>query len=317
MEKVIFDTNAYRYLVTDKTDKEIEALIKKVNYREEKNNIESLLNPIVAKELLAHIANKNDTSFKKCLKAIKALYYHNGNDSEYSMIPTPELLISNIFFKRLPEKKVETNYAFGQMAYYFAKKPNKHAFNKFQRNLNLNATDVYQAERGFAEEMENYLKLIDPDKKGWKVFDENPKGRTKALSDIRNQVAETFALGYLFIVRDLLEKEGKVEEKSKDETIIELKPMVPDFIKAFPEPIALYQLVLENMINSEFNLYEKNRGNFIWDIHMLFYAGQNSIQNSKIIFVTSDKAMIDTALGTNSNNTVLNFEEYMEYLGLK
>lgn len=317
MEKVIFDTNAYRYLVTNKTDNEIDAIIEKVKYREQQNDIESLLNPIVAKELLAHIANKKDTSFQKCLKAIKALYYHNGNDTEYSMIPTPELLISKSFFNETIDKKIETNKAFGQMAYHFAKDPSNHTFRKFQRNLNLNAKDVEEVEQAFAKEMEGFLKIIDPNKIGWKVFDYNPIGRTKALSDMRNLVAETFALGFLYIVRGLLENEGKVISKSEKETLKELRLMVPDFIKIFPEPIALYQLVLENMINSEFNLYENNRGNFIWDIQMLFYAGQNSIQNSKIIFVTSDKAMISTALGTNPNNTVLNFEEYMEYLGLK
>lgn len=42
MDKVIFDTNAYRYLVTDKTFEQIDKLVQKLKSREEKNNIESL-----------------------------------------------------------------------------------------------------------------------------------------------------------------------------------------------------------------------------------------------------------------------------------
>lgn len=50
---------------------------------------------------------------------------------------------------------------------------------------------------------------------------------------------------------------------------------------------------------------------------MRYYVGQNSIGDLKIIFVTSDKVMIENALSTNSRKVVLTFDEYMEYLGLK
>ena len=89
------------------------------------------------------------------------------------------------------------------------------------------------------------------------------------------------------------------------------------FIKIFPEPISLFKLVLENILNSEFNIFENSRSNFVWDIHLMFNVGSNTIGSSKIIFVTSDKAIIRTALGTNPKNLVLTFDEYMEYLGLK
>jgi hypothetical protein len=93
--------------------------------------------------------------------------------------------------------------------------------------------------------------------------------------------------------------------------------LAKEFIKVFPEPIALQKFVMENMITSEFNIYEKNRANFIWDIQMMFYVGQNSIKNSKMIFVTSDKAMVSSALKTNSSNVIFTFDEYMGFLGLR
>lgn len=300
MEKVIFDTNAYRYLVTGKTNKGIDAIVKKINDRERKNGIESLLNPIVAKELLAHIANKKDSSYTKCLKALKALYFHNGNDINYSMIPTPELLISNLFFNQVIDRRVETNKAFGQLVHAFAKTPSNYVYQKFQHNLNFNAKDVRNVEQGFAKSMEDFLQSIDPNRNGWKVFENDKIGRGKALKNLRNEDASIeIAMAYLFVTRDLLVKEGKLTEKSSNALMTELQPLAKEFIKVFPEPIALQKFVMENMITSEFNIYEKNRANFIWDIQMMFYVGQNSIKNSKMIFVTSDKAMVSSALKTN------------------
>lgn len=83
MEKLIFDTNAYRYLASENSKRGLIALIQKLKHREKLNGIESLLNPIAAQELLAHVATRKDKSFVKCLKAIKALYYHSGNNSEF------------------------------------------------------------------------------------------------------------------------------------------------------------------------------------------------------------------------------------------
>ena len=86
MEKVIFDTNGYRDLVAHKTDNQIEKILKRLKDRESKHNIESLISPIVTKELLAHLADKSDPSFDKCLKANRALYFHSGSEKSYRML---------------------------------------------------------------------------------------------------------------------------------------------------------------------------------------------------------------------------------------
>ena len=181
MDKVIFDTNAYRYLVTNRDLSEIEKVINKVKYREEKNNIETLISPIVAKELLAHVANKKDPSFEKCLKAIKAMYLHSGNDENYKMIASSELLISQAFFQKTIKAKIETNKAIGQMLYHLAKEPSDHVFRKFQFNLNSNYDHVVSSENEFAVSMKQFITTIDPNANGWKIFENDDIGRKKAL----------------------------------------------------------------------------------------------------------------------------------------
>ena len=314
MEKVIFDTNAYRYLSTGKSYEEIDKLIKKVKYREQKENIETLISPIVAKELLAHVANKNDPSFEKCLKAIKALYLHSGNDNEYNMIASPELLISKAFFGKEIPAKVETNIAIGQIIYHLATNPTDYIFAKFQHNLNLNYEHVIKSENEFALAMKQFITSLDPNADEWKVFVDDSIGRTKALKQIRSeQVSKEIALGYLFLVYQLLMYSGEISALPTKEII----ERADKFIEVFPEPIALYKVVMENLVNSEFNLFENSRANFVWDIHLMFNIGKHSIKGSNIIFVTADKAMIRAAIGENAQCSILTFDEYMEYLGLK
>lgn len=318
MEKVIFDTNAYRYLVADKTNRQVTKIIQKLKDKERKNDIESMMSPIVAMELLAHVANKRDSSYPKCLKAIKALYYHSGTDKEIGIMPSSELLISKVFFKEEIQSRVETHKAIGQVLLNLAKNPSEHTFKKFQRNLNLNAQHVKDTENAFATELKSFLKKIDPNCVDWDVFKNDPAKRTKALKDVRSvNTSIALAAGYLYIVYKLLVKDGKLPNKSDNDIFTDIAPMAKDFLQMFPEPIALYKVVLENLINGGFNLFEDSRSNFVWDIHLMFNVGQNSIGNSKIIFVTSDKAIIKSALKTNSKNTILTFKEYMEYLGLK
>jgi hypothetical protein len=108
MEKVIFDTNGYRDLVSDKTDKQIDKIINHLKNREAKYDIESMISPIVTKELLAHLADRSDPSFYKCLKANRALYLHSGTKKSYKMLASPELLISKAFWKKEIPVNVET-----------------------------------------------------------------------------------------------------------------------------------------------------------------------------------------------------------------
>ncbi len=314
MEKVIFDTNAYRYLSSGKSFDEIDKLIKKVKYRESKNDIETLISPVVAKELLAHVANKKDPSFEKCLKAIKALYLHSGNDKEYNMIASPELLISKAFFDKVIPAKVETNKAIGQIIYQLATNPSEYVFTKFQRNLNLNYKHVVSSENEFALAMKQFITALDPNADEWKVFIDDDKGRAKALNQVRSlQASKEIALGYIFLVYQLLVYSGEI-------SVLQTKDLIDradKFVEIFPEPIALYKVVMENLINSEFNLFENSRSNFVWDIHIMFNVGKHSIKEAKLIFVTADKAMIKAAIGENAQYSILTFDEYMEYLGLK
>lgn len=311
MEKVIFDTNAYRYLAADKDFKEIDKVVEKLKAKELKNNIETLISPIVVKELLAHLADTSDPSFIKCLNANKALYLHSGSPKEYRMIASPELLISQAFFNKTIPSKVSTNQALGQMSYNLATNPSPHTFRKLQRNLNLNRDHVLGTENSFALAMLEFVQTSDPKATGWKIFENDEVSRKKVLASIRSEKASfEIAFGYIYLVYNLLLASGQISSL----TWQELYDRAGTFITQFPEPIALYKHVMENLVNSEFNILENNRANFVWDIHLMFNIGNHSIDNGKIHFVTSDKAIIKTAVAENAKYSIWTFDEYMEFL---
>lgn len=311
MDKVIFDTNAYRYLVKGKTYEKIDKLIQRIKLREDRNNIETLISPIVAKELLAHVADKKDASFDKCLKAIKALYLHNGDDRSYSYLATPEMLIAKYFFgKDLPQKE-ETNRALIQICYHLSKDPSDKIFKKFSKNLRQNREHVQTTELSFAYGMKEFINRVDPNATGWQIFKDDEQKRTSFLNYIRSDhFSFGIALEFLSVPLAMLIDSGDMQLLPNEE----FAKMAKDFVEVFPEPIALQKLVIENIVNSEFNLLEDSRANFIWDTQLMFNIGNHTIADSKLYFVTDDKAMIRTAIANNARYSILTFDEYLEYL---
>lgn len=315
MEKVIFDSNAYRYLVTGKKYTEIEKLILRLKKKEEERNIESLLSSIVAKELLAHVANKKDKNFQKCMNAVKAMYLHcGGNKENFRIVASPELLIAKSFFNYEIQSKIETSNAIGQILYYMASNPTEHQFKQLQRNLNLNKKHVYETEKEFAYAMKDFVSTNNGNSNGWQIHPNDEAKRKKILKDIRSEESSiNIALGFLVVTLEEIRSENPelVNSISKSQ----LLDIAKRFTETFKEPIILFKQVMENLVNSEFNLFENSRANFIWDIHLMFNVGDNRLNDgSTLYFVTSDKAMIKAAEKGNGKLNVLTFEEYMDYL---
>lgn len=311
MDKVIFDTNAYRYLVTDKSFEQIDKLIQKLKSKEKKNNIETLISSVVAQELLAHVADKNDPSYEKCLKAIKALYLHSGNKESYNMIASLELILAKSYFNVTIPAKIETNKAIGEMIYHIATNPIPKTFKKLNANLQASKSHVLGSEYYFAMQMKQFVTATDPDATGWQIFANDPKKRELILTQIRSKNSSIqIAMGFLYVVYQLLLTTGQTAEIDHQK----LLDMAKSVAENFPEPISLFKQVMENLVNSEFNLFENSRSNFVWDIQLMFNVGNHSVGGSKLYFVTSDKAMIRTAVKENAKLTILTYDEYIEYL---
>lgn len=314
MEKVIFDSNAYRYLVKGKKYNEIDKVVKNLKTKEAKRNITSLMSSTVAKELLAHVANKNDKSYDKCMNAVKAMYLHSSNNDYYNMMASPELLIAKVFFNYEIKSKIETNKAIAQILYHLSKNKSDHTIKRFQHNLNQNRKHVENSEEIFANTLKDFVINNGGTSNGWQIHPNNPIQRQKVLKDLRSKKSSiSMALGYLTITLEQIRIENP--ELAKSFSSESLLDMAEKFIDIFIEPILLFKQVFEYLVNSKFNISENSRANFVWDIHLMFNVGNKKLTDgSHLYFITSDKEIIRTATKGNGRLSVLTFDEYIDYL---
>jgi hypothetical protein len=97
MEIVIFDTNAYLNLSSDKDFSELETDVQNFKLIEQRENISALMHPIVIKELLYHVAGERDEMHEKALKALKAMFLHCGDTNHFSILADFDLQLSNFW----------------------------------------------------------------------------------------------------------------------------------------------------------------------------------------------------------------------------
>src|SRR5690606_13499886 len=113
----------------------------------------------------------------------------------------------------------------------------------------------------------DFMKSQDPQSIGWDFFNNDPSKRAQLLQIIRSdKFSSEIVAGLILSVYLLLEQERLITTAITKESFVNY---CEHFLRTFPEYIALYRLVFENVINSNFNIFEESRGNFIWDIQLM------------------------------------------------
>ncbi|WP_148562478.1 hypothetical protein [Spirosoma radiotolerans] len=312
-EVVIFDSNAYRYLVAVKSQKQIRRTMGRVLDREKENNIVAMMSPVVLRELMAHLSSRKDPTFKKCLNAIRALYLHCGDKDNFRMIADSELLISKALFDTVLPRAENEQKHLGQIAFQLITRDSERVLKRFQSTIIQNRQYVDQQEKKFSTKVKSFYTHVDPTAKSWKLFAADDVSRRSFRTYIDSQA---FSLGvaqqyYNEIYNQLI--------SAKMLSPIALQPDVDRldfFLKNFEAPIKLWKDVFKRMIDGEFDPYISKNANFIWDILIMFAVGGHSIGGGRVIIVSTDKAMNKVALEVRSRYNMYTYNEYMEYLGL-
>lgn len=132
----------------------------------------------LAQELLAHLADPDDSSYEKCLKANKALFLHSGTKENCPVFPSFEILLAQLYFKKVPETRVETCQAILQISYQLATNPVPETFSILNNNLQKLKAQVDIGEQGFIDEMYNMVRRYEPNDTNWQIF-KNDKTKRK------------------------------------------------------------------------------------------------------------------------------------------
>lgn len=310
---IIFDTNAYRNFVAEKCLTQIEEDICVIKKEEQRIGYEAFMSTTVGEELLSHMKDDYESrSFKSCIKAIQAIYWHCGNENEFRLVPLPETQLAKEFFNVINKKSCHVQQVVGQLLYQIAKAPTIDTIKKYDSEIQQVVDYINDAESSLAENIEQLMKNIDPAYSDWTLFKNDDGNRKKWIEFVRSDnfklqtaLAMLVALGYD------LESQGIslqiIEEKM-------LKKQAEDYMFRYAAPLELRKYWMEKLVG-HFDLTKQSRSNFIWDERILHQAG-HTINNIPIVIVTSDNAMKECAEKANPNCEIITYDCYIQRLGL-
>ena len=313
---VTCDANFYRELVSElplynlrKVDKVIKLLID----AEKAKGVRAMIGTIAAQEILSHLVDvPKSRAYKACLKASRVLYKHcEENAMQFRLLPSPEVQFSMEYFRFTNQRAIDTLQTIGAIFSELAKDTSKNTINKYAVQLDQTKQFIKDAETTLINEVVNLYKMIDPNYTNWNLFANNQSMRTKWLNFVRSQsFKDQTAEAFLTAVYMRIHPQG-----CRIHTQAQIKQMIPAFVSSCQAGLSLRQFFWEQFINEGFDLTTKSRANFLWDEQILYYVGRQ-IGNEDIVLVTRDKQMRAAADRCGLSNSVMNYEEYLGFLGI-
>lgn len=300
---VIFDNNAARDYVAGIPFDTIPEFAKENVEKLKKNDIKMLVSPIVIMELLYHVDDPKNVSFSIAKKAIKALIltFQNQNLDKNFILATWELLIANDVFNQKIQGREDMYSSIMHCAELIAK-------NTFDYIPKLDTSEggtikdyIDSIENGFVEQVNDFVV------KSINLF-ANPEVTDKILVSyiIRTPISLLINEKKISPFPDPINStsEEKIEMAKNYYKWIEIvKNRYPSFLLLFKEIIKRIQ-----MSNGQMSI-EKMK-NYIWDIALMFNVSDYTLKGEKVVFVTSDKAMLLSV--KNENIDIYTYPEFKE-----
>ncbi len=307
---VFFDTNSYRQIVRNKNSKELSKLLDLIQSAEKEKNIEPISTLTVNLELSANLVEgKNGINFENCLNGLRFLTQHCF-DSEKQIIRIasfPFFQISAMMFGALP---IDFDKSSKRVSKHFE------TFNSFEKEANLSKefyefvkTTLTKHEQEFSNSLIGLVKAAN-----YGIEQIHPKmdrkSRKKKLVEFfkSDSYAQNLSVKSLKIVAEILGI--KLDDQEFQNR--------PYFLrKELPISSAFFQWILCEIIQKNIDMTSKNskakRWNWLWDYQISFLISQNTINEGKMILVTSDKEMIQILNENGLENDVMKIDQYLDF----
>lgn len=311
---VVFDTNAYRNIVSRTSKDEAVAKVVDIKHKEFEKGIIPFMSTTVAMELLSHLCDvKTSRNYQSCLKASQVMYLHCGDEKEFRLLPLPETQISYEYFNIINIHSFNTQQVVGQLLYLIAKNPTDETVDSKMSELQKIRNFIDTGEQTLANEIERFCRMTDPTFTDWTIFKNDAKNRSEFLKNVRSEkFYKITAEAYLTAVVQDLKNKGYAINSNIDET------MIFKYVENYKASLQFRTWFFSQLVNGNFDLTKGSRTNFVWDELILHFIGQ-SCNNDPIMLVTSDGRMHDAVRGVYPNglDTIIKtYEEYMDFLGL-
>lgn len=310
--KVIFDTNAYRDLVSRVPITDVEPLMQQLLHLEQSKSIEAMMCSITAEEILGHLLDDEQTrTYRACIKATKAMYMHCGDEHQFRVVPSPQTQIALEYFGVRSQRFEDTQIALGQLAYRISQDLTKANVSANENQLKKVKQHLLSSEQDLASAVLDMGRKIDPSYTDWNLFKGNQSMRTKYLNHVRAQSFRyEVSAGILSAIAINLECEGLITTPAPEQ----FNKMIETYMKSYEPALNMQQLFYELVLQPDFDITQSSHANYLWDTQILHVVG-HSISGEDLLLVTSDKAMIRQA-DKSIANKVMSLDDYKSYVGL-
>lgn len=310
---VIFDTNSYRDFVSVTSKEEVLISIERLLHCEKLKGIQSCCVFIVAWEMFAHLANKEDSNFDECYRGIIALSNHcfDQNILGIRITPPPIEHLKNSYF---PSISNELDYKL-QGTQNILKKIKENP-EKGVEYYTINSTFqeissfIDKEEKDFAEIISSEISRITNE-----IITTNPNIKSNRLtkevlkSISSNEYKLVFAKSVILMASTNLTTKLAIEElKDMSISLINEFPILVDFF------ISILYKVAKDKIDMFSNNSRKRRWNWLWDHQVSSLISKHTIYNGQVILVTRDKAIIEIIGKNGFLNKVMNIDQYLEFI---
>lgn len=310
---VFFDTNSYRQIVRNKSSKEISELLNLVQSAEKEKDIKPISTLTVNLELSANLVEgKNGVNFENCLNGLRFLTNHCF-DSEKQLIriaSLPFFQISAMMFGALPIDFDKTEKKFSKHFEKFKsleKDPNltKEFYEFVKSTLTKHERDFSNSLIGLIKAAEIGMEQIHP------KMDKKSQKRKLIEFFKSDSYSQNLSLQSLRIVAEKLDIE--LDEQEFQNRAYFLR-------RELPISSAFFQWILCEIIHKNIDMNskksQKKRWNWLWDYQISFLISQNTINEGKIILVTSDQEMIQILNENGLEKNVMEIDQYLEFLNI-
>lgn len=310
---VVFDTNAYRNIVSNKDESSSFDLISQIIEKENEKGITAMMSSTVAMELIKHLHDENKSrSFKSCASACKIMYKHTGDSQCFRMLPLPESQIAWMFFNKINKKATNTQHNIGNLLYLLSCDLEK-TLCENSAQINQIVKFVNDAENTYIDCSNLLCKQIDPSFECWPPFQNDKKRRTEFLDYIRSDRFKQMSSEALLVaIESDLIQQGETITVSEEER----QKMIASFVQFYEIPLNFRTWVWSQFVNGNFDPKSKSRSNFIWDEYILYFAKQK-VEGDTILLVTDDKQMHNAAKRVDKNCLIKTLNEYFAYLDIR
>ncbi|NCC61051.1 MAG: hypothetical protein EOM12_08930 [Verrucomicrobiae bacterium] len=312
---VIFDTNSYRNFVKDCEIDQVSEAVRKLREKENEAGIKVYSSIIVGLELLGSLVEQDDgPNFKDCLKGIIALGIHcfDEEKKDLRIIPDARLLITGSFFPDSHKKKelvLRVRKVGGVICDIKNNYEDAIKTHKSKGTFSTIKKDLISERNKFLDKIKFLLNYIKEGIKKNSNENENDIKR-KTLNYINSDnFKESISLGIISSIQNNQKKENEIYKKAK---ILREKFLLSvEFFRYI-----LYKIIKNNIdLNSNRTIEE--RANWIWDYNISFHISDETIDDRKIIIITSDKDMIDIFKNNSFGDRIMNLEEYRRFINIK